>query len=175
MRKRLCVFFAGVGLTSMLFLPPSSFAQDSAWNTVFALIENRFPKTPTIEMDVLEAWQKEKVILLVDVRDKEEYFVSHIFGAQNRTSVQDFHNTPKDTIIVLYCSVGYRSAEIAHALLRDGFTKVYNLKGSIFAWVNSEKPVYQGRKKTNVVHPYNQIWGRLLHKKYHPSESSKER
>ena len=47
----------------------------------------------------------------------------------------------RDTPIVVYCSVGYRSARVARWLGRQGFTNVRNLDGSLFAWANEGRPM----------------------------------
>ena len=48
--------------------------------------------------------------------------------------------------------------------MKKGYTEVYNLEGSIFAWANEGRPVYRGKERVQVVHPYDKIWGRLLKK-----------
>ena len=167
---------SGIGLASIfLFFLPMSVAQEYSWSAVYSLIESRFPNTPTVNIDVLEDWKKSEDILLVDVREEEEYRVSHLRGAKNWKSMEDFQHIRKDKRIVLYCSVGYRSAKLVQALQRIGYTQVYNLKGSIFAWTNAGKPVFQAEKQAASVHPYNELWGNLLDKKYHPFPAGQER
>ena len=72
-----------------------------------------------------------------------------------------------DRPIVVYCSVGYRSSILARKLQDMGFTKVYNLEGSIFKWANEDRPLVQNQTTGYKVHPYNAHWGRLLERKYH--------
>ncbi|MFQ5964533.1 MAG: hypothetical protein ACE5KZ_09635 [Candidatus Scalinduaceae bacterium] len=48
-----------------------------------------------------------------------------------------------------------------------GFTRVYNLEGSIFKWANEGKPLIQGHTTVQKVYPYNAYWGKLLKRKYH--------
>ena len=45
--------------------------------------------------------------------------------------------------------------------------RVFNLSGSIFAWVNQGNPVVNKQGPTRFVHPYNRHWGQLLDKKLH--------
>ena len=159
----------------LYFFQTSTQAQEYSWSAVYSLIENRFPQTPTVDISVLETWLQSTDVLVIDVRTREEYLVSHLVGAKNRFAVEDFKHIPKDRRMVLYCSVGYRSAKLVQILQQEGYTQVYNVKGSIFAWANAGKPLYQGGKRTTFVHPYNDIWGQLLHKKYHPSLLNQER
>ena len=94
---------------------------------------------------VKELADKKEEYVILDTREQEEYTLSHIEGAQhlgygqlNQTVLSDLD---KDTPIVLYCSVGYRSEKIGERLKKKGFTNVYNLYGSIFEWVNQGQPV----------------------------------
>jgi rhodanese-related sulfurtransferase len=106
--------------------------------------------------------------IILDVREPEEYAVSHLPGAlRARTSDEalDILETLQgDTCIVLYCSVGYRSSELAAALTEHGFTNVHNLEGSIFEWANRGLPVFHDSLITHTVHPYDEDWGILLHR-----------
>jgi rhodanese-related sulfurtransferase len=103
--------------------------------------------------------------LLVDVRDGQEFAVSHILGAINSQDpaeiVSRFHSSGKE-ILVLYCSVGRRSSRMAHRVQPLVSGPVYNLEGSIFEWANSGRPVYRGEERVSVVHPYGARWERLL-------------
>jgi predicted sulfurtransferase len=71
---------------------------------------------------------------------------------------------PKDTPIIVYCSVGYRSEKVAEQIIAAGYTQVSNLYGGIFEWVNEEQPVYDTKGKTQKVHAYNKVWGVWLRK-----------
>jgi rhodanese-related sulfurtransferase len=107
-----------------------------------------------------------KTFYLYDVRSAKEFAVSHLKGA---VRLEDAGKVavPKDSLIVVYCSVGVRSAALVHQLSRLGFTEAYNLEGSIFGWANRQLPLYVGDRKVHVVHPYNSRWGVLLDKQLH--------
>jgi rhodanese-related sulfurtransferase len=70
--------------------------------------------------------------LIIDVREPEEYQISHIAGALNIPSTRlseganDLANTPKDTEIILYCLSGNRSNVCINILKGLGFTTVKN-------------------------------------------------
>ena len=73
--------------------------------------------------------------VLVDVREKDEYKESHLEGAINipYTEIVDQieeHVTDKDSVIIVYCKSGKRSAMAAKSLLEAGYTRIYDL-GSI--------------------------------------------
>ncbi len=105
--------------------------------------------------------------LLIDARTAKEYEVSHLKGAIC-AGYEAFHpfwfkKLPKDHPIIVYCSVGYRSEKIGAQLIREGFDKVYNLKGGIFDWVNHGYPVYKKNEEpTSEVHAFNSKWGKWL-------------
>ena len=142
------------------------------WSMTLKMIRARFPTVARVSTDTLQSWLDESPqrenLLLFDVRESEEYAVSHLQGARPAPSKDEalkaLQGVPSDQRIVLYCSVGYRSSELAQFLMKKGFTEVYNLEGSIFAWANEGRPVYRGNERVKVVHPYDRIWGRLLKK-----------
>lgn len=72
----------------------------------------------------------------------------------------------KDCPIVVYCSVGYRSARVAAKLGEAGFSQVYNLEGSLFQWANEGRPLFQQGNPVRMVHPYSDRWGKLLRPQY---------
>ncbi len=110
--------------------------------------------------------------MLVDVRTPEEFAVSHLAGARRvdpEAGAEALAALPRDTAIVVYCSVGWRSAAFAERLRAAGFTHVQNLQGSIFAWANEDRPVVRDGQAVRAVHPYDAVWGRLLRPELHAS------
>jgi len=105
-------------------------------------------------------------LVLIDARPQVEFAVSHLRGAVRMTP-DLLAKLSKDTPIVVYCSVGYRSAELAQRLDSQGYKQVRNLEGSIFEWANEGRPVYSGKEQVHKVHPYDSEWGRLLDPSYH--------
>ena len=79
----------------------------------------------------------EKYILL-DVRTKEEYEIEHIeetllipdyeIGSRAAAELPD-----KNALILIYCRSGRRSANVAHELIKMGYTNVYDF-GGIIDW-----------------------------------------
>lgn len=134
------------------------------------LIRRKFPVVQWLTTQELAQWQNSQKPqpILLDARDPAEYQVSHLQQAQHIDPQQpDLSALPRpDTPIVVYCSVGYRSAKIATKLAEAGYTQVYNLEGSIFQWVNEGRPVFQYGNQTTQVHPYDRRWGQLLNSKY---------
>ena len=139
------------------------------WLLVKLLIRLQFLEIQQLSTTDLAAWLQEEGAdkpLLLDARTKEEYEVSHLENARLAPSnLEDLVNRQGinfATPIVVYCSVGYRSAATSRLLQSLGYQKVFNLSGSIFQWVNENRPVYRGEKQVDQVHPYQKLWQCLL-------------
>lgn len=139
-----------------------------SWRLIKLLIQLQFPEIKQLSTQDLAAWLSNEQItppLLLDARTPEEYQVSHLLNAQLVCdNLEDLNKQKIDvsTPIVVYCSVGYRSAAIARHLQAQGYGNVFNLSGSIFQWVNEYRPVYQAQTIVTQVHPYNKLWQYLL-------------
>ena len=129
-------------------------------------LRTQFPKVATITTKELSALDPAPILL--DVREEKEFAVSHLAGAiraENDTIAQLQNlGVNTDTLIVVYCSVGYRSSVLAEKLQKAGFTNVRNLEGSLFAWANEDRPLVNASGATEGVHPFNILWGRYLDK-----------
>ena len=108
---------------------------------------------------------------LLDAREIEEYNVSHIKGAiyvgYKDFKIEDVEKEikSKNDKIVVYCSLGVRSEDIAEKLKRAGYTNVYNLFGGIFEWKNNDYDVYNSNNKiTENVHAFSKEWSKWLTK-----------
>lgn len=120
---------------------------------------------PLMGVEELKIIQDEVVIF--DTRSREEYEISRIpearFLGYNEFQPERLDQVPKDTTIVLYCSVGYRSEKIGERLRRLGYEKVYNLYGSIFEWVNRGYPIVNpDGLTTEQLHTYNKDWSQWV-------------
>ncbi|MCA1764405.1 MAG: rhodanese-like domain-containing protein [Cryomorphaceae bacterium] len=103
-------------------------------------------------------------VAILDAREKKEFDVSHI--AQSRfVGYEDFdinrlEGISKSDTVVVYCSVGKRSEDIARKIKEAGYANVYNYFGGIFDWTNRGLPVVDNKNnKTSCVHPYSKMWG----------------
>ncbi len=144
------------------------------WTEVISDIRDKYPDVIQLRTDELYSWltdSRNEPIILIDARAKEEFHVSNITGAMNipydKDPLKHFTCVDPDRSIVVYCSIGYRSSSLAGKLQDMGFTKVYNLEGSIFKWANEGRPLVQDKVTVRKVHPYNARWGNLLERKYH--------
>jgi rhodanese-related sulfurtransferase len=139
------------------------------WFLLKTSLRHKFPKVEWISTSELADWlanKKRPAPVLLDVRTSDEWDVSHLPGARhvepNAGAESAAAGVAKETPIVTYCAVGYRSGEMAERLRAAGFTNVRNLEGSIFQWANEHRPLVCGDQRVTRVHPYNSFWGRLL-------------
>lgn len=136
------------------------------WAFVDRMIESEFGSVPAVTTDSLARMiEAEADPVLLDVRTREEYEVSHLPGAVRVDpegpwpELDSLQQTGRP--VVAYCSVGYRSAALTEALRERG-VEVVNLEGSIFRWANEGRPLVRGGEQVEVVHPYDRLWGQLL-------------
>ncbi len=120
---------------------------------------------PVITCQELKETQED--IVLLDARERDEFEVSHITGAKHigfkKFNREILDSIPKNSHIVVYCSIGYRSEKIGEKLQDLGYQNVSNLYGSIFEWVNQGLPVVDPKgNPTNKIHTYNKSWSRWV-------------
>lgn len=65
--------------------------------------------------------------------------------------------------VVAYCSVGYRSSQLAAQLMaRHPDLRISNLEGGLFQWASEGRPMVCGAHPAHHVHPFDRAWGLLL-------------
>jgi rhodanese-related sulfurtransferase len=110
--------------------------------------------------------------LLVDARPTEQFAISHMDGAlqvdPTQPDVTRLDNIPRQTPIVVYDGPGAVGAAMVTGLSQAGFTRVSNLEGGLFRWVNEGHPVVNDQGPATKVHPVSWGWGRLLKARYRP-------
>lgn len=74
---------------------------------------------------------QDESIVLIDVRDKEEYESGHIPRSINipYTEIENEVDYDKDKPIAVYCRTGKRSKKAALSLEKMGYTKIYDIGG----------------------------------------------
>jgi rhodanese-related sulfurtransferase len=133
---------------------------------VVGVVRAEFPDVPSLSTRQLAQRLRgpEPAPLLIDNREPREFAVSHLPGARNLRSLAAIEaaGIPRRQPIVVYCTVGYRSAVLVRALRGAGYTNVVNLPGSIIQWHQQGHPVFAAGRRVRQVHPYDASWGRLL-------------
>ena len=141
------------------------------WTSVDDKIDKEFPNIDFISSDELFGLYNSTTELpvIIDVRELDDYQVSHLNSALNiQTGAEVANQVPdKEAAIIVYCSVGYRSSGVAADLESLGYTNVRNLRHSLFEWANVGKPMVNSEGNTTMAHPYNKAWGNLLDSELH--------
>ncbi len=94
--------------------------------------------------------QEEAVV--VDVRENSEYAEGHILDAHHMplgslAKRADELKKAGDRPLLVVCRSGKRSAFGCTTLRKQGYEKIYNLKGGMIAWQNANLPVSRERKE----------------------------
>ncbi len=79
-------------------------------------------------------------MILLDVRSKKEWDKGHIDEARNiyvGHLEKRLNEIPKDCPVIVYCGTSRRSNIAASILKKNGFSRVYNVLGSMAAWKNA--------------------------------------
>ena len=134
-------------------------------------IKDKFDSVKHIDANALS--QIRDNTILFDVREADEFEVSHLEDAirvtpdiSDKEFMQQFAPMIKGKAVVFYCSVGYRSSQLAASvqeyLQASGNHKILNLQGGIFNWHNNRRKLVNKNGFSDDIHPYDQYWGRLL-------------
>ncbi|QGU32587.1 rhodanese-like domain-containing protein [Thermochromatium tepidum] len=107
--------------------------------------------------DLEERLQANPDLLIVDVREPEEFAAMHIPGSINvprgileSACEWDYEETVPELVqarereIVVVCRSGYRSVLAAHSLNVLGYTNVASLKTGLRGWKDYEQPLVDG-------------------------------
>ena len=93
----------------------------------------------------------QKGFVLIDVRSSEEHLSGQIPGTDLNIEFREIKTRHREIgaklgdHIVVYCQSGHRSNIAAETLADLGYTNVYNVSGSMDAWVEAGYPVAQVR------------------------------
>ena len=153
---------------------PAAATGQRALHDLEAKLERRYPTVRSLLPEHFDSLLRERArTVVLDVRDAGEYDVSHIPGAERvdpSISVAEFESRygarMTGKIVVLYCSVGVRSSELARRI--DASAKkahalgVFNLRGGVFAWHNTGRRLEDAGRTTSKVHGYDSNWSRYL-------------
>ena len=120
-------------------------------------------------VDITYARANHGAYLVLDARERVEFEVSHLAGSawlgfdQPDWSVLDA--LPRDTKILVYCSVGLRSSLMVEKIRAAGFSEAYNLHRGMFGWVNRGFPIVNNKEQpTDQIHCYNRLFGTWVHR-----------
>jgi len=111
-----------------------------------SLYRDTVPVIEPEEAGVRIASESDTVVL--DVRSDPERSVSFIAGSEffnfEDFDLELFLSLSRDTPVILYCAVGYRSERIGEKFISAGFTDVVHVYGGIIEWRNRGLPLEPG-------------------------------
>ncbi len=94
-------------------------------------------KVPSIGVDEVRERMNSGGVLLVDVRELEEWREGRISGAVHAPLSKFGEVMPQGLAgreVVVYCQSGRRSAQVVKRLMGMGYRGVSNMKGGLEAW-----------------------------------------
>ncbi|MDD2769253.1 MAG: rhodanese-like domain-containing protein [Methylococcus sp.] len=117
------------------------------------LLESLFRKhkviTPTGAVQLMNTDEA----LIIDVREAAEFAEGHVEGAyhiplaklgERVTEIAQHKNAP----VIVTCQQGTRSPAACKTLTKAGFSQVYEMRGGMLAWSDSNYPITKKRKKS---------------------------
>ena len=150
-------------IIALSFLAISCGNSERVDSTAYHLMLQGLLEHSTSQISVDSLAQIKDQVVLLDARSREEYEVSRIPGARyvgySDINKPSFESLPRDTSVVVYCSVGYRSEKVVQKLEKEGFSNISNVYGGIFEWVNQGHPLESESGRTERIHGYNKTWG----------------
>jgi sodium/bile acid cotransporter 7 len=104
---------------------------------------------------------------LILVKSSQVIFIDHRTESEQALSMlpqavlsKDLLKNPKayaDRTLIVYCTIGYRSGNLARKLRKKGVSAL-NLRGGILAWIHAGGKVYQDGRPVKRVHVYGKKW-----------------
>jgi rhodanese-related sulfurtransferase len=85
-------------------------------------------------------------VVLVDVREDEEldiagFDVPNVIHHPLSKILDSYERIPKDTMIIVACNHGIRSAKVVNLLLRQGWKTVHSMDGGLIEWSRNNLPL----------------------------------
>lgn len=151
----------GIGVAAFFALRPLY-----TFGAIKRKVRRHFPRVEQLQTEELaRLLAAGEQVVLVDVRRADEYAVSHLPGARHLDPGAKppwLEDVDPEARIVAYCSLGWRSSQMAQTLSEAGFRRVANLEGSIFQWAREGRPLARGEQPARSVHPYSPAWAFLV-------------
>ena len=135
-----------ITLASLLLLTTVTIGGVSAYHSYLLTVQQLragLTKGPSIS---------QKGFILIDVRSAEEHAAGFIPGTDMNIDFREIKARHRDLgaqledHLVVYCQSGHRSNIAAETLADLGYRHVYNVTGSMNAWLEAGYPVESGRR-----------------------------
>ncbi|MEL4484703.1 rhodanese-like domain-containing protein [Shewanella algae] len=119
---------------------------------VVTLFKSGFSKVKTVDHQQAIFLMNKEDAKVIDVRANADFRKAHIINAQS-VPMADIKNNQianlekyKTTPIILVCNAGMTSSQAAQILVKQGFEKVFNLKGGMGDWQAANMPVSKSKR-----------------------------
>ncbi|MGI3004806.1 rhodanese-like domain-containing protein [Shewanella algae] len=119
---------------------------------IVTLFKSGFSKVKSVDHQQAIFLMNKEDAKVIDVRAKDDFRKGHILNAQN-VPMADIKNNQaanlekyKTTPIILVCNAGMTSSQAAQILVKQGFEKVFNLKGGMGDWQAANMPVSKSKR-----------------------------
>ena len=173
MTKKKLVFGSITGIALLAVVGGVALFQTSDLERIHSGIAASYDTVEHLSADDYSALGPDEV-LLFDVREDDEFAVSHLRGAilvAPDISEEDFALKFADKLrgkrAIFYCSVGVRSTiladRVAELVERESGKPPINLIGGLFKWHNEDRTLISASgAATDAIHPFDDYWGRLI-------------
>ncbi len=98
--------------------------------------------------DLRRHLERERDLVVLDVRQPHEWMAGHIDGARHITGAQIQERADElspERPVAVVCSSGYRSSVVASVLARRGYPRIFNVLGGMMAWTRAGFPTVKGK------------------------------
>lgn len=98
--------------------------------------------------DLLERMKTDPELVIIDIRDPQEFEDGHIKGAINIRHTEIIQNPDildryKDKHVVMLCRGGVRTVRTLEYIDTNKFKAIYHLQGDMIGWNNEDLPIIQ--------------------------------
>ena len=87
--------------------------------------------------------------IMIDMRSDRDFRDGHIVNAvhapADNSDISARLDKYRDRPLIVYCRSGQRSMPVCSKLRKQGFEKVYNLKGGVLGWQQADLPISKGK------------------------------
>jgi hydroxyacylglutathione hydrolase len=94
--------------------------------------------------DLQDRIEREPKLVILDVRQPQEWAQGHIKGARHITGAKlphRFQEVPREVPVAVICGSGYRSSVSSSLLAHRGYKNIINVLGGMSAWRRAGLPV----------------------------------
>ena len=147
---------------ALLLLPSTSVLAQAADDLARfeATVAARYPGTPSLQASEFLGRGDRDDFVVLDVRSPAERAVSRIPGAIDTSALPAAASLAGRPLLV-YCTIGMRSAQATTALRSRGY-EAFNLAGGVLAWAQAGQDFVDAEGlPTRKVHVYGTLWNHL--------------